>query len=263
MSTKRIFAITLRHAYLYRRSLPRLLEIFYWPTLDLILWGFVTLYLQRSSVGLPKYVSFFLGALILWDILFRSQQGISVSFLEDMWSRNLVNIFVSPLRLSEYIIGLIVLSILKVVIAFSVMSCLAGLFYSFSIFKVGIGLIPLILNLVATGWGIGIFTIGLILRFGQETEVLAWAVGFLIMPFSAVFYPVDVLPPVLQKIAQFIPSAHVFEGMRSIINNAEFPTDHLLWASSLNCIFIFSAVWFFAAIYRIALRRGIIPKIGE
>jgi len=263
MNAKRILAVTLRQAYLYKRSFPRLLEIFYWPTLDLILWGFVTLYLERSTTGLPRSVSFFLGALILWDVLFRAQQGVSVSFLEDMWSRNLVNIFVSPLRISEYIVGLILLSILKVIVAFFVMSALAGLFYSFSIFKLGITLIPLILNLVAMGWAIGILTIGLILRFGQETEVLAWALAFLLMPFSAVFYPVEVLPPFLQKVALFIPSAHVFEGMRSIINDTGFPIVHILWASFLNFFLILSAIGFFVAIYRITLRRGIIPKIGE
>ncbi len=255
--------MVLRQGYLYRRSLPRLLEVFYWPMVDLLLWGFVTLYLQRTTTQLPAFVSYFLGALILWDVLFRAQQGISVSFLEDLWARNLINIFVSPLRISEYLTALLFISILKVVIAFFVMSLMAGLLYSFSIFKLGITLIPLVLNLMAMGWAVGILTTALILRFGHEAEVLAWAIAFLFMPFSAVFYPVKVLPPVLQKIAQFIPSAHAFEGMRTVISTREVPLQHILWATGLNCLYILAATIFFLVIYRWVLHRGIIPKIGE
>lgn len=263
MSIKRISAVVLRQAYLYKRSLPRLLEVFYWPTVDLLLWGFVTIYLQKSVAGLPQFVTYFLGALILWDILFRAQQGISVSFLEDMWARNLVNIFISPIKIPEYLTGLILVSMLKVVIAFIIMSGIAGLIYSFSIFKLGISLIPLILNLVAMGWAVGIFTMALILRFGQEAEVLAWAVAFIFMPFSAVFYPVKVMPPVVQAVAQFIPSAHAFEGMRMIIDTSSMPVYHIAWSTSLNCIYIILSVMFFLRIYRKALEKGIIPKIGE
>ncbi len=263
MKLKRISAVVLRQTYLYKRSLPRLLEVFYWPMVDLLLWGFVTLYLQRTTEELPAFVSFFLGALILWDILFRAQQGISVSFLEDLWARNLINIFVSPIKISEYLAGLLIISVLKVVIAFSVMSLLAGLFYSFSIFKLGITLIPLVVNLTAMGWAIGIFATALILRFGHEAEILAWAIAFLFMPFSAVFYPVEVLPPLLQKIALFTPSAHSFEGMRSVISMNEIPLQNLLWATGLNVIYITVSITFFLMLYNQVLRKGIIPKIGE
>ncbi len=263
MQIKSVLAFTLRQFYLYRRSVTRLLEVFYWPTVDILLWGFVTVYLQRSTSGLPQFVSFFLGALILWDILFRAQQGIAVSFLEDMWSRNLTNVFVAPVRISEYISGLILLSIIKVVIAFVVMSFLAGIIYSFNIFKMGISLLPLVINLMVMGWAIGIITMAIILRFGQQIEILAWALAFLFMPFSAVFYPVEVLPPVIQKIAKYIPSAHVFEGMRDIINYREFPFDHIIWALLLNIVYMSFAILFLALIYRSVLHRGIIPKIGE
>ncbi len=263
MKIRRVWGIILRQLYLYRRSLPRLLEVFYWPLVDLLLWGFVSLYLQRTSQDIPVFVVYFLGALILWDILFRAQQGISVSFLEDMWARNLINIFASPIRIHEYVAGLIVISILKVVIAFLVMSTLAWLFYSFYIFKLGLSLIPLVLNLMAMGWAVGIFTIALILRFGQEAEVLAWAVAFVFMPFSAVFYPVDTLPPFLQGVAAFIPSAHVFEGMRLLIDSGRFPAGHILRAALLNIVFLALSVMVFPRVYAISLRRGILPKIGE
>ncbi len=253
----------MRQLYLYRRSFPRALEVFYWPTLDILLWGFVTVYLQKSTTGLPKFVAFFLGALILWDILFRAQQGITVSFLEDMWARNLVNIFVSPLRISEYLSGLLMVSLLKVIVSFVVMSALAGMFYSFSIFRLGMALLPLVVNLVVMGWAVGIVTMGLILRFGQEAEVLAWAVAFLFMPVSAVFYPVEVLPPLLKKVAFFVPSSHVFEGMRALIEGKGFPLLELVKASGLNTVYLVLSVVIFILIYRDALKRGVLPKIGE
>ncbi|RME69686.1 MAG: ABC transporter permease, partial [Nitrospirae bacterium] len=228
MKPMRIWAVFLRQVYLYKRSFTRLLEVFYWPTVDILLWGFVSLYLQGASRNVPKFVTFFLGALILWDILFRAQQGITVSFLEDMWSRNLTNLFCSPLKMPEYIAGLVIVSVLKVCISFTVMSALAGVFYSFNIFVLGLKLIPLVLCLVAMGWAIGIATMGLILRFGQEAEVLAWAVAFLFLPVSAVFYPVKVLPPFLQKVAFFVPASHVFEAMREVISKGGFPLREVL-----------------------------------
>jgi len=179
MKAQRIFALFLRHIYLYKRSLPRLMEIFYWPFLDLLLWGFISLYLVQYKKDLPNFVAFFLGALILWDILFRSQQGISVSFLEDVWARNLLNLFASPMKPGEYIVSLMLVSAVKIIIAASVMSLLAWVFYSFNIFLIGMLLIPFILNLVIMGWAIGIVTTSLILRFGQQAEILAWGITFL------------------------------------------------------------------------------------
>src|SRR3989304_4933878 len=184
---QRIFAYTARHLYLYKRSLPRLMEVFYWPVLDLAVWGFVSVYLSGQDV--PQFVLFFLGALILWDILFRSQQGISVSFLEDIWSRNLLNIFVSPMSAVEYVLSLLFLSIIKLLLTSTVMVTLAWFLYHFNIFTIGFALVPLILNLVVMGWAVGIVTTALILRFGQEAEVLAWGVALLFQPVSAVFYP--------------------------------------------------------------------------
>lgn len=263
MNYKRIGAVVLRQAFLYRRSFTRMLEVFYWPAIDILLWGFITIYLSRTSKGLPAFVSFFLGALILWDILFRAQQGISLSFLEDVWARNLVNVFISPLTISEYLLGLIFVSILKVFIAFFMMSLIAGILYSFNIFKLGMCLLPLTINLVAMGWSIGIITVSLILRFGQEAEILAWALSFLFMPFSAVFYPVETLPSSLRLISIIIPSSYSFEAMRMVIAGSSFPLEHMLIAAVLNVIYILISIVIFYKSWRGALVRGMIPKIGE
>jgi ABC-2 type transport system permease protein len=259
----RVSAVFLRQIYLYKRSLPRIMEILYWPLLDLVLWGFISVYLARYQSGLPNFVAFFLGALILWDILFRSQLGISVSFLEDIWARNFLNLFVSPLKPSEYLLSLMLVSAFKIVLAGTVMSLLAWAFYSFNIFLVGIALIPFVINLVALGWSIGIFTTSLILRFGQQAEILAWGIAILFQPVSAVFYPVSVLPPFLRSVARGVPSSYVFEGMREVITNGGFPVQKLLWATGLNVLYLAAVFAFFYRIFRTVKKKGLLARIGE
>lgn len=263
MKFHRCIALFTRHMYLYKRSIPRLLEVFYWPLLDLLVWGFITIYFAQFREKLPGFVSYFIGALILWDILFRSQQGISVSFLEDVWSRNLLNLFASPLNPAEYIFSLMVVSVAKLVIVATVMAALAWILYSFNIFLIGISLIPFILNLIVMGWAIGIMTTALILRFGQEAEVLAWAVGILFMPVSAVFYPVSVLPSFLRALAHLVPASYVFEGMREVIAAGKFPLSDLLRSSGLNLAYIIIALLFFTWVFKMVRQKGLLVKIGE
>ena len=260
-----IAAYTTRYLYLYKRSLPRLMEIFYWPLLDLLVWGFISIYLARYNTDglLPDFVAFFIGALILWDILFRSQQGISISFLEDMWSRNLLNVFVSPISPLEYVLSLLFMSAIKLVLASTVMVALAIALYSFNIFTLGLPLIPLAANLVIMGWAIGIVTTGIILRYGQQAEVLAWGIAFLFQPVSAVFYPVSVMPEALQLIAFFVPSSHVFEGMRAVINTGALPWEEVFWATTMNVFYITGAAAFFIWNLKVVKEKGHLVKVGE
>lgn len=263
MRINRIGAIFLRQIYLYKRSLPRLMGILYWPVLDLLLWGFITIYLNKYKADLPAFVSFFLGALILWDLLFRAQQGISISFLEDMWARNLLNIFVSPISVGEYLLSLMLVSLIKIVLTATVSVSLAWLLYSFNIFIIGVSLIPFVLNLLLLGWVIGIFTTALILRFGQQAEILAWGIAFLFQPVSAVFYPVSVLPYSIQLVAMWVPSSYVFEGMRTVVSGGGFPVRELTWALSLNLFYLFCATTFFYRVFRTVRVKGLLGKIGE
>lgn len=263
MKLHRIVAIFVRQMYLYKRSLPRIMEIIYWPLLDLVLWGFISVYLARFQANLPNFVAFFLGALILWDILFRSQLGISVSFLEDVWARNFLNLFVSPLKPGEYIVALMLVSAVKIILAGTLMSVLAWIFYSFNIFIVGISLLPFVINLVALGWAIGIFTTSLILRFGQQAEILAWGIAILFQPVSAVFYPVAVLPPVLRGLAHYVPSSYVFEGMREVMASGRLPVNMLIRATGLNAVYLVVVTVFFYAVFRSVKKKGLLARIGE
>lgn len=263
MKWHRIAALIARHLYLYRRSLPRIMEIFYWPFLDLVIWGFITLYLARYQSQVPGFVTFFLGALILWDMLFRSQQGITISFLEELWARNLMNLFASPLKPSEFLAATMAMSVMKVAVVSIVMGVCALMFYSYNVFTIGLWLIPFVLNLVITGWVIGVFTTSLIMRFGQEAEVLAWSMVFLFQPISCVFYPMDVLPGWLKPIAMANPAAHIFEGMRGVLTSGSSPLTDLAWAGSLNALLLaFVIAWFYRT-FAYCKEQGLLVRVGE
>ena len=263
MKLHRIRALIVRHLYLYKRSLPRIMEIFYWPFLDLVIWGFITVYLMRFQGQLPGVVTFFLGALILWDVLFRAQQGITISFLEELWARNLMNLFASPLKPSEFLAATMAMSIFKVAAVSVIMTVAAYLFYSYNVFIIGLALIPFVLNLILTGWIIGVLTTSLIMRFGQEAEVLAWSMVFLFQPISCVFYPLEVLPPWLQTIAWANPATHIFEGMRAVVAQSSFPAQSLAWAGGLNLLFLTLFIAWFHHTVAVCRERGLLVRVGE
>jgi ABC-2 type transport system permease protein len=263
MKVHRINALVQRHLFLYRRSLPRLMEIFYWPFLDLVVWGFITVYLMKFQGRLPGVVTFFLGALILWDVLFRAQQGITISFLEEIWARNLMNLFASPLTPGEFLTATMALSVFKVTAVSFVMAGCALLFYDYNVFMIGLSLIPFVLNLIIAGWIIGVLTTSIIMRFGQEAEVLAWGMVFLFQPISCVFYPIEVLPRWLQAIAWGNPAAHIFEGMRDVLNTSSFPGEHLAWATGLNLLYLVSIIGLFHYMFNVCKERGLLVRVGE
>ncbi len=263
MRLYRVTALIIRHLYLYRRSLPRIMEIFYWPFLDLVIWGFITLYLAQYQSQVPGFVTFFLGALILWDMLFRAQQGITITFLEELWARNLMNLFASPLKPSEFLAATMAMSVLKVTIVSIVMGVCALAFYSYNVLMIGLWLIPFVFNLVVTGWIIGVFTTSLIMRFGQEAEVLAWSMVFLFQPISCVFYPMEVLPTWLKGIAWVNPAAHIFEGMRAVLNTGGTPFSNLVWAAGLNGVLLVAVITWFYRTIAYCKDQGLLVRVGE
>lgn len=263
MKLHRVTALIARHLYLYRRSLPRIMEIFYWPFLDLVIWGFITLYLARFQSQVPGFVTFFLGALILWDILFRSQQGITIAFLEELWARNLMNLFASPLKPSEFLAATMAMSIMKVVAVSLVMAVCALMFYSYNVLVIGLWLVPFVINLIITGWVIGVFTTSLIMRFGQEAEVLAWSMVFLFQPISCVFYPMEVLPAWLKPVALANPAAHIFEGMRAVLTSGTAPLTSLAWAAILNVVLVAVVIAWFYRTFAYCKEQGLLVRVGE
>ena len=264
MGMHRVWALFTRHLYVIRRNPMRIAELVYWPLLDLLIWGFLSVFLSHIGTGaLPNFLAFFLGGLILWDLLFRAQQGVSIAYLEEVWSRNLLNLFVSPLSVGEFLSSTILVSLAKLGISTVIMSILALAFYKFNILVLGWSLLPFILALLLMGWALGIATTAIVLRFGQGAESLAWVLAYIFQPLSAVFYPVSVLPPPIRQVALWLPSAHVFEGMRAVISTGKIPLQHLYWAFGLDAFYCLLAIAFFYQTFGVVLERGLLAKTGE
>lgn len=263
ISLNTVHALVLRYLYLYTRHPVRLVELVFWPMVDLLVWGFLTTYLQRHGGGdFPTSITFLIGGMILWDVLFRSQQGVAISFLEDVWTRNLLNVFVAPVRTREYVAATCVVGVLRVGVTLVILTAVAAFAYHFNLGKLGLGLLPFLGNLILFGWILGLFSTALILRFGQAAESLAWAVPFFIQPLAAVFYPVSVLPPFLQPVAMALPCTPVFEGMRAVLAGQPVAWGGVGHALLLNAVWGGLAAWFFAANLRHVRKAGLLVKVA-
>ena len=263
-AARRIWGLMYRHLALYRRSWPRLLELAYWPVLQMCIWGFTASFLA-SCIGSTAAVAgaALLGGVLLWEVALRSQMGVAISFLEEMWSRNLGHVFVSPMRPWELVAALILISAIRMAMGVLPAILVAWLLYAYNLFALGPVLVLFFLNLMIMGWAVALGVVSLILRHGAGAEALAWSVLFGLTPFSAVFYPVAVLPVVLQPIALALPTAHVFEGMRGILLNGVMRWDHLIAAFALNAVWLAGAALLFSRQFRQARLRGALMSIGE
>src|SRR6478735_6528785 len=240
-SPRRVAAMVLRYWYLLRSSFARLIELIYWPTVQMLMWGFLQTYLAGQTSLYARAGGVLIGAVMLWDILFRGQLGFSISFLEEMWSRNLGNLMISPLRASEFVLALMIMSIIRLAIGMVPVTLLAIWFFGFNLWALGIALAAFFANLMLTGWAVGIFVSGLVLRNGLGAETFAWSIMFLFLPLTCVYYPVATLPSWLQTVAWMLPPTYVFEGMRALVTAQTFRADLMIQALGLN------AVWFAAA----------------
>jgi len=261
---RRIWGLMYRHLALYRRSWPRLLELAYWPVLQMCIWGFTASFLATrmgSTAALAGGV--LLGGVLLWEVALRSQMGVAISFLEEIWSRNLGHVFVSPLRPWEMVAALIGMSIIRLCVGVLPAIGLAWVLYAFNLFAIGPLVILFFANLMIMGWSVALAVISLILRHGAGAEALAWSVLFGLTPFSAVFYPVAILPAWIQPLALALPSAHVFEGMRAILTDGTILWNHLAAAAALNVLWMIGAILLSARQFRVARERGALLSIGE
>ena len=248
-SAGRIGAMALRHLYLLRTSWPRLLELMYWPTVQMILWGLVSQFLLTNSSWVAQASGVLLAGVILWDVLFRGQLGLSLVFIEEMWSRNLGHLYSSPLRPWELIVALMMISLLRTLIGMGSAVGFAILLYHFSIFDLGLPLLAFFFNLIFMGWAVGLVVCGLVLRYGLGAESLAWFMIFAFAPVSCIYYPLEILPDWLKHVAEALPSALVFEGMRSVLFDGVFRYDLLWRAMALNALYMALAVAAFMAFF--------------
>ena len=261
---RRVWGLMYRHLALFRRSWPRLAELAYWPTFQMLIWGFTaSFFVGRATEAGPAAIGLLLGGVLLWEVALRTQMGFAVSFLEEIWSRNLGHVFVSPLRPWELIAALIAMSALRMAVGVAPAVLLAWALYAFDLFAPGPVMLLFALNLVVMGWSVSLGVVSLVLRHGAGAEALAWTVLFGLTPFSAVYYPVSVLPPALRVVAWVLPSSHVFEGMRAVISHDVVDWGELGLAAGLNALWLAGAAALFARQFRAARTSGALLNIGE
>jgi len=262
-SLGRMGALLLRHFYIYRGSWIRMVELAYWPIMQILLWGLITKFFIQHSSWLVQASGALIAGVLLWDTLFRGQLGVSVSFLEELWSRNLGQMFCSPVRPWEVMTGLMVVSLLRTVAGMLPAAFVAILLYEYSVFDMGLALVAFFANLMVFSWAVAVAVCALLLRYGLGAETIAWVSVFAIAPLSAVYYPVSVLPESVQWIAWSLPTAYVFEGMRAVMIDGAFRFDLFWRAVLLNIAYLAGTLALFLYTFRIARRRGLLLQSSE
>lgn len=260
MNVRHIAGILIRHYYLLRGSPTRVLPTFAWVAIDIVLWGFITRYLNSVGPSGMDFVPTLLGAVLLWDFFSRVMQGVTTAFFEDVWSRNFLNVFASPLTIAEYVSGLVLVSIITSLVGLLVMLVLAGGVFGLSFFSYGILLLPYLLVLFMFGIALGIVASAMVLRLGPASEWLVWPIPALLAPFAGVFYPLSTLPAWMQWIGHLLPPSYVFEGMRAIVAGQPFSLTALSGALALASLQIIAAGWCFARVHRYAVRTGLLAR---
>ncbi len=260
---QRIFGMVLRHVYLWRRSWVRVLETAYWPTMNMVLWGFIAKYFATNSSVVAQVPGLLVSGLLLWEVLFRGQLSFALAFLEELYSRNLGHLFVSPLRPRELVAAMIAVSFLRTCVGVGAATALAILLYAASIFDLGLPLLAFFASLLVTGWAVGLMVAALVLRYGLAAENLAWGTIFVVAPISGIYYPIGVLPAWLQQVAWCLPTSYVFEGMRGVLLESSFKWNLFVGATALNAVYVAVGIGIFFAAFRGARRRGTLLQMGE
>jgi ABC-2 type transport system permease protein len=257
---RRAAAVVLRQLYLLRGSVARVIPLFAWVAVDIVLWGFMTRWL--NAVARPGYdfVPALLGAVLLWDFLTRVMQGVTMAFFEDVWSRNFLNVFATPLSVSEYLGGLVLSSVLTSVVGLAVMLAVAGGAFGLSLLAYGAALAPFVLVLFLFGIALGVLGAAIVLRLGPAAEWFVWPIPALVSPFVGVFYPLATLPPWMRGVSRLLPPSYVFEGMRAVAAGGAVSRGALLWGASLAAVDVLVACWVFARVFRYAVRTGLLAR---
>jgi ABC-2 type transport system permease protein len=261
LSWLRIRAVARRHAYVLARSPHRLFDVTLWPLVDVLLFGSLAAFVgkQGASPG-ARAAGYLLAGIVLWHVIYQSQIAVSTGFLEETWSRNLLNLMVTPVRESEYVAGVALFGMVKLLIGIGVMVIGALVFFSFDSSSLGFGVLPIAAVLLLVGWCISLLVIGIVLRFGSGAEALAWGVMFVVMPLSGVFYPVSALPEVLQPIALALPTTHAFAALRELVDGKGIDWAQLAIAAASAAVLLVLSLMFLVRMLSLFRRRGYITR---
>jgi ABC-2 type transport system permease protein len=260
MSLRPIGAIVLRQFYLMRSSPTRMLPMIAWVAIDMVLWGFISRYLNSVTGAGINFTFSLLGAVLFWDFFTRVMQGVTMAFLEDVWSRNFINLFASPLLISQYLIGLVLTASATSLIGLLVMLAIATPLFGLHYAALGLLLIPFVTVLFLFGIALGVLSSGMVLRLGPASEWLVWPIPAMLSPFVGVFYPLSTLPSWMRAVGRALPPSYVFEAMRSVIGGLAYPSSLLAFSVALAALYILLACWLFTHIYRYTVRSGLLAR---
>lgn len=262
-SLRRIGAMVRRHWYVISASAPRAAELIFWPLVSMLMWGFLQTHLAQTTNTAATAAGLLVGGILLWDILVRSNLGFSVAFLEEVWSRNLGHLMMSPLRPSELVVSLMAISLIKLGVAMVPVAVLAYVLFGFNLLSLGFAFAAFFANLMLMSWALALAATGAVLRWGMGAESIAWLMVFVLLPISCVFYPVTTLPEWLQPVALALPSANVFEGLRALVLGQTFRSDLMLRAFALNVVYVAAAYALFRGLLESARNNGSLVQMGE
>ncbi|MGE0252523.1 MAG: ABC transporter permease [Dongiaceae bacterium] len=262
-SWQRVSALVLRHLYLLRNSWLRCFELLYWPTLNIMVWGFLSQFFTTHSSWLSQSIGLLLGAVLLWEVVIRSQFGVYMSFFEEMWSRNFANLFVTPLHPGEYVASMVIMSILRTFLSVTPAVLVTIWLYHYNIFTMGPPLLLFFVNLLMIGWWMGLLIGGLLVNFGSAAESVAWMSMFILSPIAGIYYPISTLPEWIQPLAWAFPTAYVFEGMRELLQQGHLNISYMGKAFGLNISYLIISMAVFLAAFARARRTGKLIQMGE
>ncbi len=260
MNLTHVYALFLRQYYLVRDNGNRLFQIFGLSVFDILLWGFISKFLTTISGETVQFAPLFLGAIVVWNFIIRVMHGVTIAFFEDLWARNFLNIFAAPITLAEYLLSLVLAGVVTAVIGLLFMILIVWLLFGFSIFLYGVYLLPFLLILFISGVALGILSAAIVLRFGPSAEWFIWSIPEVIGPFVGVFYPLTVLPMWMQVVAIFLPPSYVFESIRTHVVGGPISPSSLLVGFVLSVIYCALSYWYFARVYRTAVKTGLIAR---
>ena len=260
MFWRRMSAVVIRQLYLMRGSIARVMPLFIWAGIDMLLWGFLSRYLNQVAGERVDFIPALLGAVFLWNFFIRVMQGVTLAFFEDVWSRNFLNMFATPLSVTEYVSGLVLSSIMTSSVGLAVMIVLSSIVFGLSFFSFGLLLYPFLAVLFLFGIALGILACSLVLRYGPPAEWFIWPIPAIISPFAGVAYPISTLPEWMQWISRALPPSYVFEALRAIIAGKPVDPSLLAFAVALAVLYVVVASRVYLGVYRTALRTGLIAR---
>ncbi|HYT24878.1 MAG TPA: ABC transporter permease [Actinomycetota bacterium] len=259
----RVRSVARRHAYTLWRSPHRLFDVTIWPLVDTVLFGSIGIFFARQGgpgTSAQATAGYLLAGIVLWHVVYQAQIAVATGFLEETWSRNLLSLMVTPLREAEYVAGVALFGLVKLVMGVAVVTVGAFAFYAFDVTDLGLGLLPVAVVLLVAGWAISLFVIGLVLRFGNGAEAFAWGILFVVMPLSGVFYPLSALPAFLRPVSMLLPTTHAFAAGRTLVAGRGMDWDELGLAALTTVLLTAGALALLARMLRLFRRRGYITR---